>query len=671
MARRTVGFVLTLLTCAAPALARQVAPPELDRAQRELLQAVVVAVDEAVSAPATPAEEWQTHVLRTSDGAHYVAFSVTPASANAASGRTVTYVRLATRPESPAVAATERSAVMEWLKGMRSDPLVAQKQRGVVFGEMPTFGAAAVASRGIGQQAADLKVLALQQERERQRRETEDRQRKASLEGMGSRAAGTLFPFEDFSVGTPPDAAPGQAAIVRRSLTAGPGDYDVFVAWAAPAARGQRPIVHVKKQRLQLPPASTADLALSSVIVADDLTTRAVPVPPEQQTSHPYALGSMEIVPARAAAFTNDQRLTIVLQVFNARGNPGGKPDVAVGFQLFRVLPTGEQSMGLLNPQFYSESTLPADFDINKGHPLFVAMGAPLRTLPRGEYRLMIEATDRVVQRAARATTSFRVVATPQTLLSTAQTVRPFERDDVLKPAALQFAAMRLRPSQPSSAMASALDAARDARYLELLRDDAVVEQEKSARAALKGIGLYALGDARIACATLQRSHGDGRQPATLLFVGACRALERNDKDAVAAWSDALAGEAPADVVVPLLIDAHVRLGEHARALQLARGLLVGDVPPRPIAAGMAAALIAGGQVDDAVRLITRHLAANPDDQDARYALLHALFAGHVRGQGVGSTRDGQEQFRTAATAYIDAKGRHAAVVTEWLGVLP
>ena len=53
-------------------------PPQLSKDQRTLLQAVVVAVDAAAAANQPPSTDvsWQLHVLRASDGSHYVAFSV-------------------------------------------------------------------------------------------------------------------------------------------------------------------------------------------------------------------------------------------------------------------------------------------------------------------------------------------------------------------------------------------------------------------------------------------------------------------------------------------------------------------------------------------------------------------------------------------------------------------
>jgi hypothetical protein len=667
MAFRTGGVVLGVLLLAAPAVAEQGAAPKLDRAQRELLHAVVAAVDAATGSPETGDAEWQTHVLRTSDGSHYVAFTLAPPASHALPPRSTVYVRLATRQDSTTATLAERSAVMEWLRGMRSDPLVAQKRSGIAFGEMPVFGAGGIATRGPGQQSGDLALLGMERERARERREAAEKQRKAALEGATVRARDSVYPFEDFSTDVALQARePGGAPLLRRSITAGPGDYDLYVAWAAPPAKGQSTAVHVLKRRLRLPAASFTELALSSVIVAETVATRDAPYPPDRQSSHPYAIGPMEIVPARDETFTNDQRLAIVFQVMNARANNAGKPDVAIAFQLFRVTPAGEQSVGMLNPQAYNATTLPADFDLNRGHPLFVAMAAPLMTLPRGEYRLRISATDKLVPRTTGTDVSFRIVATPAMLLATAPGAPPFRREDVLGADVLREVAARLRPAHASAAMTTALDAARGARFMELLRDDAISESEQGARAALKGIGLYALGDARIACTILRQSMQTAANAATLLYLGACRALERNDRDAIAAWQEALAADLPEAMVVPLLVGAHLRLGEPARAQELAEPLVSSEGPAEAIVAGLAAAYVAQGREAAAIPLLEAHVAAHADDLDAQYILLRALFAGFVRGQGAADA-PGTERFRALARGYIDAKGPHATVVNEWL----
>jgi hypothetical protein len=53
-----------------------------------------------------------------------------------------------------------------------------------------------------------------------------------------------------------------------------------------------------------------------------------------------------------------------------------------------------------------------------KGHPVFAAMSASLTTLARGDYRVKILATDRNAGRGITGETTFRIVATPKTLLA-------------------------------------------------------------------------------------------------------------------------------------------------------------------------------------------------------------------------------------------------------------
>ena len=568
---------------ATPAVARQ-ATPKLSKDQRATLQAVVAAVDAAADAPDTPDVTWQTHLLRASDGSHYVAFSVLPPATLAPPPKTTLYVRLATRADAQAVAFSERSAVMEWLKGMRSDPLVSQKKTGIVFGEMPVYGAGSIAARGPGQQAGDLQLLRLERERARERREAEERERKAALEGTATRPRDALFPFEDFAVDTTVPPAAGGPAVLRRSLTAGPGEYDLYVAWAAPEKGARTTPVRVMKSTLKLPPALTTELGVSTVILADAVSTLESPYPADQQSAHPYALGALEIVPARDAVFTNDERLAVVFQVMNARANPTGKPDVAVTFQLFRVTSPGEQSVGMLNPQTYNEATLPADFDLGKGHPIFAAMAAPLKTIGRGDYRLQIMATDKISGRSAVGDATFKVVATPTTLLAAAPVGIPFEKNAMLDPAVLREAVALLRADGMTPALAGALVAASEARFVDLLREDppsprsdpagsgAASASEEGARTTLRGVGLYALGDPRMARTMLgQAMQRLTPNPVAQLFLGACRALEGNDREAIAAWQAAVDAGVPATLAAPFLLDAYLRLGDAARAGEMAK----------------------------------------------------------------------------------------------------
>ncbi len=75
---------LSRLVSAAASFA-QTPAPNLTRQQRELLSAIITAVDAAAVQPETNDLKWQHHIMRASDGSHYVAFSAEPARIGAAS----------------------------------------------------------------------------------------------------------------------------------------------------------------------------------------------------------------------------------------------------------------------------------------------------------------------------------------------------------------------------------------------------------------------------------------------------------------------------------------------------------------------------------------------------------------------------------------------------------
>jgi hypothetical protein len=253
-------------------------------------------------------------------------------------------------------------------------------------------------------------------------------------------------------------------------------------------------------------------------------------------------------------------------------------------------------------------------------------------------------------------------------LLATAPVAIPLRRELLLEPPVLREIALRLRSEQTSAALSAALDAATQARYIDLLRDDTVDAHEQSVRTTLRGVGLFGVGDPRMAATMLRRAIDAAPNPIAHLYLGACRALEGNDRDAVASWQTALDGGLPPAIVTPLLIDAYMRLGDLTKAGELAQRAAINGVPDPAVVRGSAAVLVAQGREIDAMPLLEQHLATHPDDLDAQYVMLHALFASFVHGKGIGTTAQGKERFKTLARTYVDAKGRNAAIVTEWVG---
>ena len=140
--------VLALL-CLPAAAQGQAKAPNLSKEQRQALMATVTAVKNAADLPAAD-EGWQTHLLRASDGSHYLAFSVEAPAELAPDTPLILYVRLSPRPVEGAVSQIAvRSPVEEWLLGQRNDPLPLSA-RGVVqvpTGELPVGSAPGAATQ--------------------------------------------------------------------------------------------------------------------------------------------------------------------------------------------------------------------------------------------------------------------------------------------------------------------------------------------------------------------------------------------------------------------------------------------------------------------------------------------------------------------------------------------
>jgi tetratricopeptide (TPR) repeat protein len=660
---RVLAGAVVLIEAAVVPAATQGPPaaPNVSRAHRAALHAIVRAMDTGTSIADVVDDQWAVHLLRASDGSHYVAFSITGMTGLPAKRPVVLYVRLATRRDPRVAAVAERSAVAEWLVGQTPSPAI--HRPGIAFGDMPTYGAGAIAARGPGPQS--LQLLELERERARERREAEERQRKASLEGETTlQGPRPLLPFEDFDVRAIATAEGSGRASIRRSLTAGPGDFDLLVGWTDPEARDPGSAVRIFRRRLTLAPASSTEFALSSVIVADNVAVREVPVPAAEQSARPYSIGPMDITPAPDRLFTTDERLAVVVQVINPRGSPTGKPDVAVGFRIFRNNAGKEEAVGTLAPQTYNDTTLPADFDVARGQPLFAAVAVPLRAFKRGEYRLEIAANDRVAGTGTTASSTFTIVATPAALLREAPpAAAPFRRDELLEAEVVGELVAKLAPPRPSAAMSAAIESARAGRFVDLIREDATAPEEVGARQVLRALALYAIGESSGALAVplRQASQGSASQAAVQLLMGAAFAVERNDRSAVTAWETAIEAGADARVVTPLLADALLRLGDPARALDVAQRATGARSLRR-----VAAAHLAAGRYSDALRVADEVLAARADDADAQWLALHALFAGLASGSGPGADPAGRARIADLAAAYATAKGPHAALARDW-----
>ncbi|MFM8535040.1 MAG: hypothetical protein ACKOEC_15870, partial [Acidimicrobiia bacterium] len=177
---------------------------------------------------------------------------------------------------------------------------------------------------------------------------------------------------------------------------------------------------------------------------------------------------------------------------------------------------------------------------------------------------------------------------------------------------------------------------------------------------ALRGLALFAVGDAS-AATQFQRAQLLGAPTAPARFLsGAARAMQSRDADAIAGWLEALKAGAPRTLVAPYLADAYLRRNDVAQA-----AVYADTPPPNGWSRVAAATLIAGQKEADAIRLLEARLAAAPTDLDAQWLLLHALFAQHV--PDLKAAAPTKERFNTQARAYIAAGGAHQALAREWM----
>lgn len=646
-------------------------PPRLSRAQRATLQAIVATVDRIASAvpdAVTAEATWLAHVLRASDGSHYVALRADVPGIAVPTAPVTMYVRLAPRPAwGETAVASPRSAVMEWLRGLRGDPLPMRAARSttVNVGEMPIGGTAASVGDVAAGATAALRLGELQRERQARQQEDENARRRAELEKPGTQRP-ELLPFEDFAPEIGLTAGAGPVLRIERGVTAGPGDYDVFIAWAVPDARG-RSSVTVVSRRLTLP-AATASFGLGDLVIADDARVLPTPYPADQQAAHPYAFGIVEVSPAADNRLVNSGTLAVMYQVVNPSGTGAGKPDVEMNFQLHRLRGERAELFGRLETQRHDAANVPGDFNVALGHPLFGVVRAPLAGFPRGRYRLDVEALDRLRGTRVRTEAVLDIKGSPESLLREAPSAgQPFQREQLLEPEVLTSLASALRPASASPELERALGDVAAGRFASLVQASLLQPSERPVAQALLALGLYGLGDSPRTIAaqlTTARSHGAPVGPIQLV-LGAAFALLRDDRAAIRAWDEAREGRIPDSVVAPLLVDAYLRLGDVVRAEAMARAVLDLRWDDRPARRALASTHIASRRFSEALELLELD---RPGVAEADAFLgLHALFAAHLANAPVA---DREARFKALAGAYLGGSGGHAELVREWLDVV-
>ena len=264
-------------------------------------------------------------------------------------------------------------------------------------------------------------------------------------------------------------------------------------------------------------------------------------------------------------------------------------------------------------------------------------------------------ADDRLAGQAPPATPRSRSSAPPHRSCATRRrSRRRSARETALTPPIVRAIADVLQTDAASPGLRQGLESLRASRFVDLVRGDTVNANEQGARELLRAIGLMALGDTvNAVSAPLRQAQQLNAPPAAVHFVdGAARAIEGRERDALTAWTAAMKAGFDAAALTPLLVDSHLRLGEAPQALELATRTAAARPGEPVLRRGLAAAQMASKQEADAIAGLEALVTEQPADQDARWMLMHALFAGHVSGQGAGATPQGKQQLRDLAQEY-------------------
>jgi len=197
---------------------------------------------------------------------------------------------------------------------------------------------------------------------------------------------------------------------VTRSFVVAAGDYDVYVVAKEPDPRKKSdPPARIGflRQPLTVPDLWNGELNTSSVIVADRIDPLPAPLSTKEQDARPYALGTMELVPASSTKLSKRNELSVFLLVYNARVDAANAPDVMVEYNFFAVQNGTEKFFNKTNPQALNGQTLPPGFDTGAG--LTNGQTVPLASFPEGDYRLEIKVTDKLATKSLTRDVKFSV----------------------------------------------------------------------------------------------------------------------------------------------------------------------------------------------------------------------------------------------------------------------
>ena len=195
---------------------------------------------------------------------------------------------------------------------------------------------------------------------------------------------------------------------IQRALILRPGHHDIYIAVGerqpSGSPGGTKSRSTVLKESLTVPDFLGTGLRTSGIILAERVSSLPIPLLFSEQRGRPYALGSVEIVPAPDARFMRGEALSIVFFIYGARMK-GNAPDVTVNWRFFRETGVSETTHGQMPPERFN-TTIGRQGSLDQ---LLVSQAVPLDAFPAGAYRAQIEVTDHLARRTSTDEVRFTV----------------------------------------------------------------------------------------------------------------------------------------------------------------------------------------------------------------------------------------------------------------------
>lgn len=325
-------------------------------------------------------------------------------------------------------------------------------------------------------------------------------------------------------------------------------------------------------------------------------------------------------------------------------------------------------------PALVSQPLVPRKLDARRAA---VQAELPSDLLPPGDYvvRLVVRAAGQSAQVTRRIqvtlpATSAEAAARARGLRPSADflsaAVAPFKREDALAPELLESALARLASLQgpPAGRLAEAAGQARAGDWPGVLKSLGRAGESGLGADFLRGLALYATGENAAAAAQLRLA---ARQSpdffGTALYLGACLAVQGQDRQAVGAWQTALIGEgARTPALYRLLADALLRTGQADGARDVLEEALE-EGPEPSLQRRLAVALALQGERVRALDLMAQ-VAGDARDGALLWAVLRLRFQAYLAGEGAAGA------LAHDARAYLAVASEHQALVQHWLRAL-